>query len=101
MILLQLVSVFKSFSFYSELFIAIMSLCSQPEAEIVRQRVSIADRKVFARPESFCVLNAKMLINYQYMSENSPDNLESVRTIRKVSPQSGKCLDLLESVRTV
>ena len=24
------------------------------EAEIVRQRVSIADRKVFVRPESFC-----------------------------------------------
>ena len=26
----------------------------EPEAEIVRQRVSIADRKVFARPKSFC-----------------------------------------------
>ena len=32
------------------------------EAEIVRQRVSIADRKVFARPESFCEFNEKRLI---------------------------------------
>ena len=69
------------------------------ESHKPRQRVSNADRKVFANPESFLrqvhywLKNFWILCNTKY-----PDNIQSVRMNWKVSGQSKKCPDNLENV---
>ena len=74
------------------------------ESEKPRRRVGIADRKVFARPESFCAylheINSKHSIVWRVSTQsgNKKDSLESFRT---VSGQSEKCSDSLESFRRV
>ena len=58
-----------------------------PESEKPRQRVSNADRKVFANPESFCN-KMKNLRTFWKMSEyytKYPDNMQCVRMDWKVS----------------
>ena len=61
----------------------------QPESQKPRQRVSNADRKVFANPESFrdkghyWLKNFRILCNTKY-----PDNMQSVRMNCEVSGQS-------------
>ena len=59
-----------------------------PEAEKPRRRVGIADRKVFARPESFCACP-------QNWPKKQVKNisLERFRTVWKVSRQSGRFLE--------
>ena len=70
------------------------------EAEKPRRRVGIADRKVFARPESFCAC----LQNWpkkQVKRHKIPNSLESFWTEWKVLGQCGLFLDSLESFWTV
>ena len=83
-----------------------MNFIDHAETEKGRQRGSIATRKVFARPESFCALNAKMLKTVRTVwklsgqSGNFPDSLETFRTVWKLSGQSGNFPDSPESVWT-
>ena len=69
------------------------------ESHKPRQRVSNADRKVFANPESFLrqvhywLKNFWILCNTKY-----PDNMQSVRMNWNVSGQSKECPDNLENV---
>ena len=62
-------------------------------------------RKVFARPESFCAylhkIKSKKVWKVSGQSGKFPDSLESFRTVWKVSGQSGKFQDSLESFWTV
>ena len=73
------------------------SLGACPESEKPSRRVGIADRKGFARPESFCAC----LQNWPQKQVKNSISLERFWTIWKVSGQSGKFLDSLESFRTV
>ena len=76
------------------------SLCarqSHPESEKARWRVGIANRKVFARPESFCAY----IQNGPKIKSKHSISLESFWIVWKVSEQSGKFLDSLESFQTV
>ena len=90
---------------------AICSPDSQSEAEKPRRRVGIADRKVFARPESFLRVSTKLTLkssqNIVYVwkvsgqSGKFPDSLESFQIVWKVSGLSGKFSDCMESFWTV
>ena len=67
-----------------------------PETEICRERGSIAPRKVFARPESFC--NTQTFVYYiQTLSGKSLKFLESFWIVWKVSRLSWTFLNCLES----
>ena len=68
------------------------------EAEKPRRLVSIANRKVFARPERFC---ACLQIGPKNKSGKISDSLESFCTVWKISGQSGKFLDSQESFQSV
>ena len=67
-----------------------------PEAEKPRRCITFADRKVFARLESFCAY----LQNWLKIKSKHNISLESFQTVWKVSGQTGKFLDDLESTRT-
>ena len=87
------------------------------ESEKPRRRVGIADRKVFARLESFCAylqnwlkINSKHSISlegfqtvWKYIGQlgKFPEGLESFHTVWKVFGQSGEFPDTLESFRRV
>ena len=91
------------------------TICS--ESEKPSRRVGIADRKVFARLESFCAylqnwlkINSKHRISlegfhtiwrYTAQSGKFRDSLESFQRIWKVFKGSGKFPDSLESFQTV
>ena len=60
-----------------------------PETEIHGERASIAHRKVFARPESFCAGNFFLPISIE-------NCLETLRSVWKVSGLSGELPDYLE-----
>ena len=69
------------------------------ESQKPRQRVSNADRKVFANPESFCDNGHYWLKNFRILCTTKyPDNMQSVRMNWKVSGKSKKCPDNLENV---
>ena len=83
------------------------------EWEKARRRVGIADRKVFARLESFCAylqnwlkINSKHSISlegfqtvwkYKGQCEKFPEGVESFHTAWKIFGQSGEFLNTLES----
>ena len=70
------------------------------ESEKPRQRVSNADRKVFANPESFC---KKLIIGSRisgYFGKN-PDSIQNIQVTCKVSGWTGKFPDDLRSVRMI
>ena len=74
------------------------------ESEKAGWRVGIANRKVFARPESFCayILNGPWIKSkHSILSVKFLIRLESFRTVCKVSDQSGKFPDSLKSFRIV
>ena len=62
-----------------------------------RQRVSNADRKVFANPESFC---NKLIICWRISGYfgKCPDTIQNIQIIYKVSGWTGKFSDDLKSV---
>ena len=76
---------------------------SQPESEKPRQRVSNADRKVFANPESFC---NKLIICWRISGYfgKCPDTIQNIQIICKVgmnwkfSIWCKKCPDNLKNV---
>ena len=63
-----------------------------------RKRVSNADRKVFAHPESFC---KKLIIGWRISGyfRKCLDTIQHIQTICKVSGWTGKFPDDLKSVR--
>ena len=65
-----------------------------PETEIHGERTSIARRKVFACPESFCEGNFCLPISIG-------NCLESFRIVWKTSGLSGKILDCLEILHII
>ena len=75
----------------------------QPESEKPRQRVSNADRKVFANPESFC---NKLIICWRISGYfgKCPDTIQNIQIICKVgmnwkfSIWCKKCPDNLKNV---
>ena len=70
---------------------------ARAESEKPRQRVSNADRKVFANPESFC---NKLIIGWRISGYfgKCPDTIQNIQIICKVSAWTGKFLDDLKSV---
>ena len=66
-----------------------------PESEKPRQRVSNADRKVFANPESFC---DKFIIGWRISGYFA---IQNIQIICKVSGGTGKFPDNLKSVRII
>ena len=81
-----------------------MEWTRKPESEKPRRRVGIADRKVFARLESFCAyLQNWLKINSKHSI--SLEGFQTVRkcfrTVRKVSRGSGKFPHSLESFWTI
>ena len=78
----------------------IFSLQSQfcfvwPESQKTRQRVSNADRKVFANPEVFC---DKFIIGWRISGYFA---IQNIQIICKVSGWTGKFLDNLKCVRII
>ena len=67
------------------------------EAQKPRQRVSVANRKNFARPENFCAYDIKghNLVPY------CPNGFNSVWTVSIVSRQFQNCPDNFEVFQTV
>ena len=79
----------------------IFSVNRGAESQKPRQRVSNADRKVFANPDSGKFLRQvhNWLKNFRILcSTKYPDNMQSVHMNWKVSGQSKKRLDNLENV---
>ena len=91
-----------------------------PEAQKPRQRVSIANQKIFTRPENFyayvikgtilsgrfqnCPYSFKTDRTVSKMSgrfQNCPDGFKTVRTVLKMSGRFQKCLDSFKTVWTV
>ena len=73
-----------------------LSLCLwRSESQKPRQRVSNADRKVFANPESFCV---KFIIGWRISGYFA---IQNIQIICKVSGWTGKFPDNLKSVRII
>ena len=68
-----------------------------PEAEKPRRCITFADRKVFARLESFCAY----LQNWLKIKSKHNISLESFQTVWKVSKQFGKFPDRRESFWTI
>ena len=64
------------------------------ESEKTRQRISNADRKVFANPESFC----KFIIDWRISGYFA---IQNIQIICKVSRWTGKFPDNLKSVRII
>ena len=72
-----------------------------PDSQKPRQRVSNADRKVFANPESFCKLESfcdKFIIAWRISGYFA---LQNIQIICKVSGWTGKFPDNLKSVRII
>ena len=69
----------------------------EAESEKPRRRVGIADRKVFARLESFCAY----LQNWLKINSKHRISLEGFHTIWRYTAQSGKFRDSLEKFRRV
>ena len=67
-----------------------------PESEKACWRVGITNRKLFAHTESFCAY----IKNGPEIKSKHSISLESFSTVWKVSEQSGKFLDSLESFQT-
>ena len=67
------------------------------ESEKPRQRVSNADRKVFANPESFC---NKLIIGWRISGYfgKCPDTIQNIQIIYKVYRWTGKFPEDLKSV---
>ena len=84
----------------------------QADSQKPRQRVSNADRKVFANPESFCdkfiigwrisgyfaIQNIQIICKVSGWTGKFPDYLNSVRMNWKVSRWCKKCLENLKNV---
>ena len=69
--------------------------CSWTESQKPRQRVSNADRKVFANPESFC---GKFIIGWRISGNFA---IQNIQIICKVSGWTGKFPDNLKSFRII
>ena len=67
------------------------------ESEKPRRRIGIADRKVFARPESFCAYQH----NWFKIKSKHSINLKSFWTVWNISGQSRNMTNDLESFQTV
>ena len=79
------------------------SALSWPETEIRRERGSIAPRKVFARPESFCTevtfvyFYPEIFCKITEVSGKFLDRLERFQIVLNISELSGKFRLCLES----